>query len=690
MKKTAMRLCFLVFAGVVWQASAADDARVRAGKICSGMSIEDKITLIRGQGFRTAAIPEHGIPQMNMANASQGVKYKLSEEEKGKLPAPTAFPPTILLAATWNPDIAAEYAAAIGEEARAGLVDILLGPGMNLYRVSQCGRNFEYVGEDPFLASRIIERYVKALQQEGVMATLKHFILNNTELDRRKSNSVIDERTVREIYLPAYKAGINAGAKAVMTSYNLVNGEWAGQSHYVITELLRKELGFEGLVMSDWRSVWDAEKIIKSGLDIEMPRGKNLKKTKDLLDDGRVDISEINRMVENILTACIEMGFLDRGERKIDTTDRSMEHEKVALETAREGIVLLKNSGGILPLKKAGGILVTGKYVENNARGKGSGCVDGYDKVSMRAALEKMFGKKAKFVESPSDADIKNADAVILSTGTDDGENGDRPFDLPTDENDRIKKICGLNPKTVVIVHSGSAISMSGWNDEAAAVIYAWYPGQIGQVALAEILAGKVNPSGKLPITIEKSFKDSPAYGYEPKDRSVSWTNRFKPSPQDDDRSMVYDVKYHEGIHAGYRWYEHKKIAPLYPFGHGLSYTKFEYSNLDIDTTMFGGEGEVAVTFDIRNSGDMDGMEIAQVYVCDPECSVERASKDLRGFKKVFIERGGTKGVEILLDREHFEFWHPEKRKWVFEPGEFRIMVGKSSADIVLEGSCDL
>lgn len=664
-----------------------EKASLIADSLCRLMSVDEKISLIRGNNA-IRSFPQYKIPAIYFTDASQGIKVKQPKEPGlKKFGKSTAFPNPLQLASTWNTSLSYNYAQAVAEEARLAGFHVLLGPGINIYRNSQCGRNFEYFGEDPFLVSRMTEQYVLGIQNTGVMATVKHFIANNTDLDRRKSNSIIDERALHEIYMPGFKAAIDAGVMSVMTSYNLLNGEWTGQSEYVINNLLRKDLGFKWLVMSDWTSVWEAEKIIRSGQDIEMPVGASLTSVKSLLDNGKVKIEQIDRMVKSILKTCIAMGFYDRGQQDM-SLEKYDEHNKISLQTAREGIVLLKNRNDILPLRKQKRILLTGKYADSNAFGKGSGFVPGYNTISMRTALQNEFGDLVTYNGEPTDLDISKADCIILSVGTTDGEASDRPFGLPAEENERIKRVCSLNRNTIVVVNSGSGINMSSWNDKAAAILYAWYPGQIGQVALAEILSGKINPSGKLPITIERKFEDSPAYGYIPEGRTVKWPGS-KNSPKTGDRSLIYDVNYTEGIFVGYRWFEHKNIEPLYHFGEGLSYTSFTYSDLRVDPRLTS-EGVIKVTFQVKNTGKRDGSEIAQLYIGDKECSVERPAKELKGFQKFFLKKGETRTVTIQLSTRDFEFWHPEAKKWTFEPGIFRVSVGTSSKNSNLKRDISL
>ncbi|MDZ7305317.1 MAG: glycoside hydrolase family 3 C-terminal domain-containing protein [candidate division KSB1 bacterium] len=659
---------------------SCEQADKRANTVLAKLSIQEKVQLISGHNrFFIKGFEEHNIPQLYLSDATQGVHIR--KELSDQLEKSTAFPCPLSLTATWNTELAKKYATSVGEECRAGDIAVLLGPGMNIYRISQCGRNFEYFGEDPFLAARMIENYVVGVQSTGTIATLKHFCCNNTDFHRRTTNSVVDERTLHEIYLPAFKAGIDAGAMAVMTSYNQVNGEWAGQSDYVINKLLRGDLGHKWLVMTDWWSVWDAEKVIKSGQDLEMPGEGCIKKDAlKLLEEGKISESDINRMAKSIIRTCIAMGLYDRPVKDEKYLQKFPDHEKVALQTAREGIVLLRNEKNILPIVTGKKILLTGDYVEKLAKGGGSAAVEGYNVITMLAALKTEFGDRIEYLPAPTDEQIRNADIVLLSIGTDDSEGWDRSFSLPAETDQKIINMAEQNPNLVVIVNSGAGIRMTDWYQKVAAIVYAWYPGQTGNTALAEILSGKVNPSGKLPITIEKNFEDSPGYPYIPEGEQL-YTGR------QDDRNMnrpINNIIYDEGVFVGYRWYESRKIEPLYPFGFGLSYSKFEYGNLKLsDETLKAGD-QLVVEFEVRNTGKVAGAEIAQLYVQDLESSVPRPLKELKGFKKVFLKPGEGQRIRITLTQKDLAFWDVNKRGWLAEPGDFNILVGAASNDIRL------
>lgn len=662
-----------------------------ADSVLALMTLEEKIAYIGGdRSFFIRSIPRLNLGEVYMSDATEGVHirktFRDEDLSKYQLEKSTAFPCPISLAATWNPDLAYKYAKAIGEECKAGGIGILLGPGMNNYRQAQCGRNFEYFGEDPFLAARLIENYVKGVQSTGTVATLKHFVANNTDFFRRRSNSVISERELHEINLPAFKAGIDAGARAVMTSYNLLNGEWCGQSDFVIKNLLKKQLGYKWLVMTDWRSVYNGEKVVISGQDLEMPAAFALKNVDSLLKAGKIKVAEIDDMVKGILRTYFSMKLSNR-HKDPSYLEKFSEHESVALQTAREGIVLLKNDDNILPINKdVKNILITGDYVKKLARGGGSAAVDGYDIHLMFDELKKLFSSNLTYIENPTPSEIKSADVVLCNIGTDDSEGWDRPFALPDDQEKRVLECVNNNPNTVVIVTSGSGIRMTDWAGKAKAIIYAWYGGQMGNVALAEIIAGKTNPSGKLPITIEKEFKDSPGYGYIPEGEKLytGWNGDAEKTHK------VFNVYYTEDVFVGYRWYESRNIKPLFPFGYGLSYNTFTYSDLEVSKEKFNRNDTLTVSFTIKNAGSVEGKEIAQLYIHDVKSSVPRPVKELKGFKKIDLKPGESKTVEIKLDKKDFSFWNPSTKGWFAEKGKFILNVGSSSRNIKLQKEVEL
>jgi len=463
-----------------------------------------------------------------------------------------------------------------------------------------------------------------------------------------------------------------------MTSYNQVNGEWAGQSDYVINQLLRRDLGYRWLVMTDWWSVWDAEKIIRSGQDLEMPGEKFLQRdAARLLEAGTVTLAQIDRMAKSIIRTCLAMGLYDRPVRDESFLANYPAHEQVALQTGREAVVLLENRGGLLPLQPEGtsSILLTGRFTDGLARGGGAAAVEGYDNVTLAQALRSTYGERLTVAADPTDAEIRAADTVVLSTGTSDSEGWDRPFALPAAEEARVRRVVGLNPRTVVIVNSGGGIQTTGWNAAAGAMLYAWYPGQSGNTALAEILCGAVNPSGKLPITIERTFADSPGRGYLPPGAEL-----YAGWPPDMDLTQpINPVVYAEGVFAGYRWYEAKQIPPLYAFGYGLSYTTFAYRDLGVTPATGRATDGVTVEFTVTNTGPVAGAEVAQVYVGDVRCSVPRPVKELKAFTKLMLQPGESRVVRLRLTARDFAFWDTATHAWKTEPGDFRLAVGGAS-----------
>ena len=677
------------------QAADSQDAEAQAIKLVALMTPEERFELVAGgSSYGISGVERLGIPPIIFANASAGVRIfrkPLTEIYKKT----TAFPATILLAATWDNELVREYARSIGEEMRAGGVHALLGPGANMYRFSKCGRNFEYFGEDPYLSSRMIENYVRGLQSMGVAATLKHFVANETELFRRMSNSVVDERTLNEVYLAPFKAGVDAGAWMVMTAYNQLNGEWTGQSDKIINGILRKDLGFEWLVMTDWISTWDGVALAASGQDLEKPQGFSLRRDKERLLGSK----QIDRMAASILKTCIAAGFYNPEFRIPGLMDNWDAREAIARKTNEKGIILLKNNG-ILPLSPERIADVNAKILVSgtNARrkylsGKGSGHVKGFNNKSYAQAAEELFKGKVTTVDNPTDEQIREADIVLLFPGfplkgePSEGEAKDRPFTMPDDA--LVSRCARLNKNTIVNIVVGGGVAMD-WEDSAAAITQVFFGGQTGAQVLMDILSGQVNPSGKLPFTIEKRFEDSPGFGYDQEPRKISQrypinyfidrnTHLYYLS-EDKTEGLIFDIVYSEGVFVGYRWYDKKKIAPRFAFGHGLSYTNYEYSKLRLKK-----KGDIVeVSFTIKNTGARDGEEVAQVYVRDVKSSVPRPEKELKGYTRVSLAAGESKELTVQLDKDAFSFWSEKSRDWTLESGDFEIKVGPSSKELPL------
>ncbi len=674
-----------------------EEAEKQADALLSKLTLDEKVAMTRGYNrFFLPGVPEKGIPYIYTADASSGVRINTGLPDPTQVEHPektTQFPATIALASTFNPELACEYGKAVGEEARMAGVGILLGPGMNIYRTSQCGRNFEYMGEDPYLAARFIEQYVKGMQSTGTMSCLKHFVCNNTEFYRRRSNSIVDERAIMEIYTPAFKAGIDAGAGSVMTAYNLVNGEWAGQSKEVITDLLRGRLGFDGLVMTDWKSVYDWKKIVLSGQNVEMPGEEYFyvkESIKDLLAKGELTEKDIDNMIRPQIATCIRFGLYDRinnGEQyKKELAANMPAHLDIAYRTAAEGTVLLTNNG-ILPLDNNRKILLTGRWAKKNPQGGGSSRVKGYDIVTFASALKETFGDALEVVEKPTAEQLEAADVVICATGTFDSEGAERPFAMEKKDEALVRLAVAHNPRTIVVVNSGSGIDMSAWSDKAAAVLYGWYPGQNGYTAIRDILIGKVNPSGKLPMTLERSFADSPAKNTIPEGADI---NQAKGNPNEKFfYPFTYDVHYDESVLVGYRWYETKGIAPLFPFGHGLSYTSFTLTDPKIlsrgKVKTLTEEKPLKIAIVVTNTGDRKGSEVVQLYVSEKNPTVLRPKKELKAFRKVTLEPNAKQVVVFELDRSALRFWDDTAHDWKVNAGEYTVSLGTSSADIAAE-----
>ncbi len=659
-----------------------DEADRRAAQLVAQMSAEEKFDMVCGRGFYIGGCERVGVPDINFTDATQGVHLR-EQFPAGRLSQSVCFPSALMLTSTWNRKLVAEYARAVGEECRAGGIHVLLGPGMNIYRISQCGRNFEYTGEDPCLAAEMIYLYVTAVQQTGVIATLKHFIANETDYWRKLSNSIVSGQALQEIYLRAFQAGVEAGALAVMTAYNRLNGEYCGESSEAIDGLLRGQLGFRHLVMTDWSSVTDGELVAHSGQDLEMPYGVCLKAARDTL----LGTPEIDRMVRSIVRTFAMMGFLDHDQEQRAYLVNLPLHEDVAYRVACEGTILLRNDG-LLPMEPERGqrIIVAGNWATRTPiAGKGSGYVEGYDNESYADAISGRFAAARVLVRNPpSDADLAAADTVIICTGFGyEGEGRDRPFRLPDAENELIERASRLARRVVVVVTSGGGVAME-WHDSVNAIVHAPFGGQAGAEALAAVLSGDVNPSGRLAFTIEQHFSDSPGAGYLPPGGSVDDpVQGGEPGTERPDHitgTWPYEITYDEGVFVGYRWYDAKQRPVRYWFGHGLSYTTFSYADLTV-TVREEGLWEVSVA--VKNTGGMEGAEVVQLYVehraseARRQSPPERPRRELKAFDKVLLDPEETRTVGLLLSADDL----------TTVPGDYVLHVGSSYADIRLKAT---
>ncbi len=685
---------------LIKKAATPQEAEKQARQLLAAMTHEERFALVCGDGaIGISGFSRLGIPPVVFSDASAGINNGPAPIQK-RHPQSVSYPCLLLLAATWDPELAEAYAHSIGEECRSGGTHALLAPSVNFYRTAVCGRNWEYPGEDPHLAGRMTAAYVRGLQKTGTAATLKVLVGNEIEFHRRGSNSQIDERTLQEVYLEPFRAGIDAGALAVMTAYNQLNGEWAGQSKYVNTTLLREQLGFRWISMTDWIGTYDGVQLAQSGTDLEMPGGWALKKDRAHV----IGTPGIDRMALTVLKTCIYGGYYEANYTRPELLGHRPQWERTALRVNQAGITLLRNDG-LLPLtaSMAGKtILVAGNNAaREELAGGGSGHVGGYNlKTYVQGITETFSGAKVIHAEQPTDDQLRSADLVLLFPGFSlkhlrptpptghEGEGSDRTFPLLDDA--LVARCCEMNPKTLVCITAGGGVQMD-WADKAAAIIHCLYGGQTGSDALMDILTGKENPSGRLPFTIERRLEDSPGF-----DVTNPKPNKDRPYPAKDfpdwvkgdfytneDKSLLYtyDVNYREGVFVGHRWYESKKIPVRYPFGFGLSYTTFAYENLKVDV-----KGQKAtVSFTLKNIGKRPGAEVVQVYVSDKVCSVPRPLQELKAFQKVQLDAGKSKRVEIELGSEAFRFWNPATKKWTIEPGEFEIRVGANSGDILLK-----
>ena len=804
------------------QSPTGIDKRVDA--ILSQMTLEEKITYIGGiNDFFIRPVPRVGIPELKMSDGPMGVHdYGLT----------TAYPATIALAATFDADLGLRVGAMLGDDARARGVHFILAPAMNIYRAPMCGRNFEYLGEDPFLASRMAVSLIKGIQSKHVIATAKHFMGNNQEYERHKVSSNIDERTMREIYLPAFEASVKeAKVGAIMDSYNLTNGIHMTQNDYLNNQILKKEWGFRGILMSDWDSTYDGVAAANGGLDLEMPSGKfmNVKTLVAPVNEGKVSVATIDEKVRRILRTAMEFGFFDKPQTDSSIPPYSQPGRALTLEESRKSMVLLKNSGNLLPVDKsktvavigpnaypavpggggsaqtkpfasvsfmegisnylgaAGKVLyaedapdladvfqrvefVTGPGGESGLKGEyfnneqltgdpalvrtdktvafkwgddsyiSGGPVDhfsirwtGYfipkttddykfytsaddgvrlyidgepviddwkrhaetlDSFGKRLEAGKPYQIKLEYFEATGGATASfgvaaasesigketkalaaKADVVIVCVGFDpatESEGFDRTFRLPAGQDELIRQISSVNKNTIVVITSGGAVDMTRWVDQVPGIIEAWYPGQEGGTALAQILFGEYSPSGKLPASFERQWEDNPTFK----------TYYTKPGE--------LQVDYSEGVFVGYRHYDRATVKPLFPFGYGLSYTTFSYSNLKVSPGAGNLNQPVTVTFDLKNTGKREAAEVAQVYVGDTHASVPRPVKELKGFARVQLKPGESRRVSVTLDRRAFSFYDVKKKDWSAESGQFGILVGSSSQKIELQGAFNL
>jgi beta-glucosidase len=638
------------------------------------MSLEAKAALCTGAGpWTTTPIERLGVPEMTVSDGPHGVRRveDLSDLMRDSLPA-TCFPTASCLASTWDVELIHAVGQAIAEECIALKVDVVLGPGVNMKRTPLCGRNFEYFSEDPYLAGEMAASFINGVQSKGVGTSLKHYAGNNQEYQRLSINVNMDERTLREIYLPAFENAVKkAQPWTVMCAYNKLNGYYGSESHKLLVDILKEEWGFEGFVVSDWGAVHDRVASLKGGLDLEMPGPRDLrvKAVVEAVRSGELSESVLDESVRRILGIVLKAAETPKG-GKFDVSA----HHALARRIAADGMVLLKNNG-ILPLKNQKRIAVIGRTAkEAHFQGGGSSHINPTQVDNPFIELQKLAGeaslsfaegypKDESFDQALIDAAVneaKSAQVALLYLAlpaSKESEGYDRPdLDLTQHQIALIKAVAKVQPNTIVILNSGAPVVMGDWIDGTAAVLEAWMMGQAGGGAIADVLFGKVNPSGKLAETFPNRLVDTPAFINYPGENG--------------------EVRYGEGIFIGYRYYDAKQVPVEFPFGYGMSYTTFAYQNPQVSAKTFRDVDGLTVSVDVTNTGKLAGKEIVQVYVHDRKSRLVRPPKELKGFVKVELRPGETKTVSVDLDFRAFAYYHPGYKQWVAEDGEFDILIG--------------
>jgi beta-glucosidase len=675
--------------------SPAIEAQAHA--MVAKLTLEQKIELLGGvDNMFTRPMPAIGLPRFKMSDASVGVRT---------WGPTTAYASGVSLAATWDPEMARKIGQALGRDARARNVNFLLGPGVNIARSPVSGRNFEYLSEDPYLNATMVVPFVEGVQSQGVIATVKHYALNDQEYNRHNGSSDVDERTMREIYLPTFEAAITkAHADAVMNSYNLVNGVHSTQNDFLNLKLLKGEWGFQGVLMSDWDATYDGVAAVNNGLDLEMPSPKfmNAKNLVPAVKDGEVKESTIDEHVLRLIRAELRYGFTTRPQFDPADSTYSVADRPLALEEALESITLLKNEDHLLPLDaaKVKNIAIVGPNVYPAVTGGGgSSEAHPFEPVSILTGIANLLGADAHVYYNPAMPDdpeekkaVAHADVVIVAVGftaKTEREGSDRTFTLPPGEDALVEEVAAANPHTVVILTGGGGMDTSRWLDKVPALLHSYYPGQEGGTAVAQILFGRHDPEGKLPVSFDRSWDDNPSskwYYGDPKDNTTLHTIGADGNPKD---YTIEHINYGDKLMVGYRYWTTTGKHPLFPFGFGLSYTTFAFANLQVPASAAAGS-TVTASFDVTNTGSVAGAEVAQLYVSDPSAKVDRPERELKGFAKVRLGPGETQHVTLTLDARAFSYWDEAAHKWTIDPGKFVIRVGDSSENTPLESNLEL
>jgi len=688
-------------------ANAKKSAKIRTEDLIRRLTFDEKLALTGGfKGFLMPGVERLGIRPAVMADASQGVRMTTIYVD-GKS---TSFPGMLPLASTWNEDLALQFGKSLGEECRALGVDILLGPGINIQRLSVGGRNFEYMGEDPLLTGKIATAYINGMQSQKIVACGKHLIANDVEFCRHIANSIVGERALREIYLPPWEAVIkNANCKSIMTGNNALNGVPCVMNKSLLADIMRKEYGFTGIAMSDWQNTnYHPEKqdlVLNSGETLLMPVNTTFADwVKNTIKKSPERSKEIEQLLEKMiypnLFTLFEMGVYDRfplDKNYLETYDA---HKVLASKCVEEAIVLLKNENNILPISKTKKVVLIGS--PEITSGAGSGYVIGYDDVTFAAGMKGIYGSNFSSFEKNDSIAIVNADVVLFNFNKYSSEGYDVPFDDAKETARQLKKILKLNKNVVVLMNTCNTVPME-WLADVKGVLWCYFLGQERGTALANIVSGVVSPSGKLPFTVEKDFDDSPAPEFNYIGGKPFWmaNNEYKQywlgnTPEFLKEFTDYikphqlvESRYTEGIFVGYRWFDAKKIPVHFPFGFGLSYSQFEYKNLTC-TNNWSKNGNIEVTVSVTNTGKMDAKEVVQLYVSALNPTISRPVKELKAYKKVNLAIGETKTVNFKLESEAFRFWNEKTHAWQVDPGKYNLIIGNSEPNKVLTQTIEL
>ena len=658
------------------------ERKMKHKELIDQMTLEEKAAILSGRTvWETREVKRLGIPSIFLSDGPHGIRKQAGAGDHLGLNASleaTCFPTAATVANSWNEQLGEEIGEALGEEAQAMEVNVLLGPGLNIKRSPLCGRNFEYFSEDPYLSGKMAAAYVRGIQKKGVYACLKHFAANSQELRRMSMDSVVDERALREIYLTGFEIAVKEGhAKSIMSSYNKINGVYANEDRHLLKEILRDEWGFDGFVVTDWGGSNDHVKGVEAGSNLEMP-APGLDSAREILravENQTLDTEELDACVDDLLDAILTL-------KKSALPDAGFDqeaHHRLAKKAAVESAVLLKNEGNILPLKSKTKTALIGDFVFTpRYQGAGSSMVNPTKVEALAQTVENYhlqvvgMARGCQRNGEPDEEQLKEAvelakkaDVVIYAFGLDELSESEglarSHMRIPENQIRLLNELYQVNPNIVGILSGGSAVEMP-WHTCCKAILHGYLTGQAGAGALLDLLTGKANPSGRLNETYPLRYEDMPAFHYFP--------------------SKERTAEYRESIYVGYRYYDTAKAAVQYPFGHGLSYTEFAYSNLKVTA-----EG---VTLTVTNTGEMDGAEVVQVYVGLPGAEVFRPEKELKGFVKIFLKKGESREVSISFDDKTFRYWNEKTGGWETEGGSYRIMVGASVMDIRLTGSVSI